>query len=592
MRLRPSSSAHYCLGGPYQSLTSLQSLFPDGTLMLQEIDSYLSDWRESAHDLTNVHSLLSDPSNLIYEIEDANKPSQEHADVTSDEIILSIDSIDDKDCDCDRPFLNGTVIVVCCNKRAELFNKLQAVFFCGRSQAELKYQINHSQSKPYSRVDWLEDMNAVLLDYQSHLSTCSIRHTENILQPFIVYSPCEMRLRMGRLFRLYESDFDLSQSMQFLKSAMCHLDTCMTIEPRLRETHRPNTFIAFRCDEKFSNELRTFQDFFLTFYPEFKQAMVPGDSAHITVLAFKLPSEKALQTAGLAFATAWNNWLDEFPFQTIGSMSMSFTGTGMFDNKVLYLKPTAFNNALISLHSMLLAEFQRYGFECDERMTPHLTFAKLKPNSVQSFPEECVDVFSEVAAGTTIFQRIEMLSMKKVNNDYPCLKALAFSKDLTLPKTDLIETDRFSSPILTFHSSDQVIEQETEVTEESNIDKPQDTSDNLKKTLSDPFDALSRNDGKISNGISSVGHHDKQTQWDDSLEDVTNQNLGMFTSELPDSNVQLFVGRLEFRPSTMSPFDDDQWLQKTQDRHDAIDNFELTTNDIQLFVEDQTSTYQ
>ena len=46
MRLKPSSSAFYCLGGPYQSLSSLQAFFPDGALMLQEIDSNLSDWRE------------------------------------------------------------------------------------------------------------------------------------------------------------------------------------------------------------------------------------------------------------------------------------------------------------------------------------------------------------------------------------------------------------------------------------------------------------------------------------------------------------------------------------------------------------------
>ena len=85
-----------------------------------------------------------------------------------------------------------------------------------------------------------------------------------------------------------------------------------------------------------------FQDFFLTFYPEFRQAMVPTDLSHITVLAFKLPSDDHLPKAGFAFATAWNKWLDEFPFQSIGSMLMSFTGTGMFDNlpsstKHLYL---------------------------------------------------------------------------------------------------------------------------------------------------------------------------------------------------------------------------------------------------------------
>ena len=242
MRLRPSSTAHYCLGGPYQTLSSLQEYFPNGALMLQEIDSYLSDWRESAHNLIYEHS-LSDPSRLVYEIEDAKKSPQDITNVPCDEIILSIDSNNERDCDCGKPIMDGSVIIVCCNKRSALINKLQAAFFCGRNP----YPINHSQSKPYNRVDWLEDINAVLLDYKTHLSTCSIQHSDSVLQPFInSTTPCEMRAEMGRLFRLYESDFNLSHNMRFLKSAMAHLDTCVADEAK-----RPNTFIAFRCDESF-----------------------------------------------------------------------------------------------------------------------------------------------------------------------------------------------------------------------------------------------------------------------------------------------------------------------------------------------------
>ena len=223
MRLKPSSSAFYCLGGPYQSLSSLQAFFPDGALMLQEIDSNLSDWRESAHELTHNHSLLSDPSRLIYEIKNDSKSSWGYDNASNDEIILSVGTHDNQGCDCGKPLMNENEIVICCNKRAAMINKLKAIFFCGKNT----YPVKHSQSKPYNRVDWLEDMNAVLLDYQNHLSTCSIKHSEGVLKSYRDSdTPCEMRKEMGRLFKQYEDDFGLSRSMQFLQSAMCHLDTC------------------------------------------------------------------------------------------------------------------------------------------------------------------------------------------------------------------------------------------------------------------------------------------------------------------------------------------------------------------------------
>ena len=623
MRLKPSSSAIYCLGGPYQSLSSLQAIFPDGALMLQEIDSYLNDWRESAHDLTHEHSLLSDPSGLVYEINTASESSLEYANASTDEIILSIGSNDNQDCDCGKPLMNENDIVICCNRRSAMINKLKAVFFCGRHP----YPIEHSDSRPYNRVDWLEDMNDVLMNYQSHLSTCSIKHSKGIIKPCNnSVAPCGMREEMGSLFRRYEDNFDLSQSMQFLKSAMCHLDTCMPTEPMSNETQRPNTFIAFRCDEKFSKELKTFQDFFLTFYPEFKQAMVPADSSHITVLAFKLPSEDHLQKAGLAFAAAWNKWLNKFPFQSIGSMCMSFTGTGMFDDKVLYLKPAMFNKALISLHSMLLTEFEHYGFECDQRMTPHLTFAKLKPNSEQSFPRDCSTVFSEVAAGNTRFHKIEMLSMKKtITKEFPCFKALTFSKDLTLPKPDpkdkkmdwslitdnprrnnstiltVENSDITLGPILTFQPSDEN-EQEMRVPEDSTVDNSQEVVQKFRQAWNNTLDAFTKNDinttmkymydndlsSKCSQNVISSNQHDNEYQWNGydsgTLADDTNQNLAIFNLELPDTDLQLFEIPNQYQPSKMSEFELDLRILAIKNKQQTIEDFEFTDADLRLFA--------
>ena len=181
--------------------------------------------------------------------------------------------------------------------------------------------------------------------------------------------------------------------------------------------------------------------------------------------------------------------------------------------------------------------------------------------------------------------------MKKINREYPCLKGLTFSKDLTLPN-NLGNSDMPPSPILTFHSSNHVSKQASEVSD----DKSKDIIQNFRQALNKTLDAFSRNgiatdlSQTLPKEVSCVSQHDKQTQWDENIGDIldvgTSQNLAMFYSELPDSNMQLFEYREEFQPSFMSRLELDLQMQRIQVEHQRLDSYELTSNDIQLFVED------
>ena len=465
MRLKPSSSATYCLGGPYQSLSSLQAMFPDGALMIQEMDVYLSEWRESAHEITSSHAILTNPEELTYEMRPSDHPSQMNFPSDQDNIIMALEETEVQDCDCGKPLMIGTELIICCTIRAKIMGKIKASFL---------NPIRDTSNKPYNKVDWLENINSIIMQYQGHITTCPVKHCDySIKQYDETIAPCKMREEMGSLFAKYKTDFELSSSMQFLKHAMCHLDTCIQTNPDPLNLQRPNTFIAFQCNQSFKEELSTFQKFFLTIYPDFKDCLIPAESAHITLLAFRLPSDDHLQEAGIAFGTAWNKWLASNTFKN--SMSMSFKGAGMFDDNLLYLKPTYYKEALDSLNSILKEEFKQHGFVCDERFTPHVSFARIKPGADKVFPVEITKTFSQVEVGSTRFHRIEMLSMKKPKGkEYPCLKALNFAIDHTLPnpcpdvkpcindkltKNTASDTSDSCSKILAFHPAEDNEEQ-------------------------------------------------------------------------------------------------------------------------------------
>ena len=426
MRLKPSSNALYCLGGPYQSLSSLQSIFPDGALMLQQIDSYLSDWRESAHDITHNHMILSNPNEIVYEL---SHPDDDLLQVAHDEIIMSVTDSDDEgdynNCDCDRPLLHEGKLVICCNKRTRLMNKLQA---------RLLGNVTQNMDKPYSRTDWLEDLSQTLINYQHHISTCPVKEPKEILAKFDKhYTPCSMRKSLGELYARYSPEFGLTNSLDFLKSAILHLDTCRAI--RDEKTERFNTFVSLKCDDTFIKEFKTFLKFFLTYYPELENTIINPETAHITVLAFTLPDKESLHKAGLALRLAWNKWLHLHPIiPEIGFMSLGFQGVGTFEDRILYLKPSYNIEALKSLHSLIFKEFEGFGFKSDTEFTPHVTFAKQGKDSTTKFPKGIVDCFEDIDIGNTKLYNLEMRSMHKNKDDcYDHYLALPFYPDATLP---------------------------------------------------------------------------------------------------------------------------------------------------------------
>ena len=393
MKLRPSSNkALYCLGGPYQSLSSIQAQFPDGAIMLQEFDAGLSGWRESCS------NIISQGITIDYIPPD--EQFDNYKQFYNDEIILGI--LDHKD----------------------------------KQDKEIEEQ-NVAHNRHNAEMHWQNEVNDVMLRFFKHLAVFP-PIIKDLINKYDMEAK-EIRWKMGYLFHRIPKHSGSTNTMDnivFLKGAISYLDRCISPKIILKEKERPNTYIGLDIDNSFETELSTFQNFFLSSYPNLKNDMTPTKTAHITLLAFKLPDNQSLEKAGIAFTKAWNEWLTTNSCHVRGSLKINFQGVGQFNDEVLFLKPKR-EELLITLNTILLTTFEEFGFECDNKFTPHLTFAKLPVGSPDVFPKEIIKKFSDISIGYAEFKTIKMLSMKK-NKDtllYPCYKALTFSIDMTWPKT-------------------------------------------------------------------------------------------------------------------------------------------------------------
>ena len=144
---------------------------------------------------------------------------------------------------------------------------------------------------------------------------------------------------------------------------------------------------------------------------------------------------------------------------------------------------------------------------------------------------------------------------------------------MTLQKQHLDTPKRAPTPVLTFHSDDNG---EGELPEEGTNDKAHKVVQDFRRAWNNALDAFARN------GI------DTKMKYMDTQHNKASQNLTMFHSVLPDSNLHLFeVSEGFYQPSIMSSSALKLWSSKAQNKQRKIDQFELTHNDIQLFVEDQ-----
>ena len=205
MKLKPAGNANYCLGGPYQALQSLHSHFPDSALMFHELETYLAGWRENSYEITRNHSLLNSS-----ELQDNNPPRIEY--VPNEEVILTF-SEENVNCQCKEPLISNGEVTACCNKRIRLLNLLKSKFL-----GDDEYIVKNLDSKPHKRVDWVEAVNATLLDFTEHCNGC--KRTKNATELELAD---KLKTEVNSLTELYEDAFQLPRSLQALKKALHHL---------------------------------------------------------------------------------------------------------------------------------------------------------------------------------------------------------------------------------------------------------------------------------------------------------------------------------------------------------------------------------
>ena len=433
MKLKPSNkNALYCLGGPFSAMSSLQGLFPDGAIMLQEIDRGLSLWRESTCSITDYSIPQSYIKNenqgpFIRDNDDhkhiqSNEGDTTTTNISNDEVVLGIQE-------------SETSL-----KRQHIKNAYPYGINLSRETVLQKaIRLHNEQRDSKIESQRLLDTNHAIIEFSNHMCFCKASgNTEDLIEDELEIT--QLRVKLGYLFRRYPTNLNSERTMTFLKDAICHLENCITKEKMTPNPSpaKPNCFIALECENDFIDELRTFQEFFLESFSELRHTMISPSKAHITLLAFVLPSEDDIPKASLAFKTGLGKWMDSsfgnnHMIKTEGAIEVSFVGVNDFDEKILYLRSDMGTISLTTMHSMLRNSLEAAGFQCDKQFTPHLTFAKLPFNSPIQFSRECIEKFSDIDLGSTKFKDIKMLSMKKdkVIDLHPCYESLTLSKKET-----------------------------------------------------------------------------------------------------------------------------------------------------------------
>ena len=400
MKLKPAGNANYCLGGPYQALQSLHSHFPDSALMFHELETYLAGWRENSYEITRNHSLLNSS-----ELQDNNPPRIEY--VPNEEVILTF-SEENVNCQCKEPLISNGEVTACCNKRIRLLNLLKSKFL-----GDDEYIVKNLDSKPHKRVDWVEAVNATLLDFTEHCNGC--KRTKNATELELAD---KLRTEVNSLTELYEDAFQLPRSLQALKKALNHLKKCS-------QNNKPyHVSIALHFGDEFKTTLKSIQDLFLAYYPKCSNTLLKAADTYLTLLTFIAKNEDQLHTAMDALTAVRDKW---FNLYSTDKLILSFKGVGIKNNRLLYLRPTQQEPRLKHLHKLLQEELSERGIESATRFLPHVAIAETKSYKNGYFGNSIKKTLNEVEILNIEPTSISVLSVS------PTAKKVFDHSLLTLP---------------------------------------------------------------------------------------------------------------------------------------------------------------
>ena len=349
MRLMPADpKAQFCLGGPYNFLSNMTSMFPNGAVMIEQIESDLSNWRIKNPNCMPILQAQCDRS---------TKKSESESGSDNNILVLSDSSSSDE-----------------------------------------------NDSAKFWHSTYIKSMES----FFEHIS--QFHGNLNCLDKTYDTSAKSLRRVLGSVFRHHFAANKIVDN-GLIKAAINHLDDCPHVQIKPQCDGPYNSFIAVQVDNSMTNELEVLERYFNTFYKSLKSSFIKPYTGHVTLLALNIPNLLALNSAGKALSESINKWLAMPDIKASkGKLKASFRGIDCFEEKTLFLHVDKNSQHLNMLHEILYETFCSYGFSCDKNFSSHLTICRLKkPSFVTSIIKS---QFKDFSFGQSTFDYISLRPMK------------------------------------------------------------------------------------------------------------------------------------------------------------------------------------
>ena len=108
---------------------------------------------------------------------------------------------------------------------------------------------------------------------------------------------------------------------------------------------------------------------------------VPVEKAHITLLAANVQEDQLEKARKVIERTLRNDVVQSVPTE----FNVELAGIDSFGDKIIYAEVDKGDSHLRLINEKLVDAFEKAGFSCDARFTPHVTLMKVSGGS-KSFP--------------------------------------------------------------------------------------------------------------------------------------------------------------------------------------------------------------
>ena len=108
---------------------------------------------------------------------------------------------------------------------------------------------------------------------------------------------------------------------------------------------------------------------------------VPVEKAHITLLAANVQEDQLEKARKVIERTLRNDVVQSVPTE----FNVELAGIDSFGDKIIYAEVDKGDSQLRLINEKLVDAFEKAGFSCDARFTPHVTLMKVSGGS-KSFP--------------------------------------------------------------------------------------------------------------------------------------------------------------------------------------------------------------